>query len=213
MGWRLANSLVTLRNQVNRAYPYRSKASDGTIGDAAHAGTVSDHNPNSAGVVTAFDITHDPANGLDIAQLSQTLADTRDNRIKYIIRNRQILIPPNWGWQIYSGSDPHTNHLHISVTSYDDAREWQLTEKEKDGMSTLDRPLATSLARAYCGPGADENLISQMIGMESNTAVYWIEAHPSHADYLKYLAGVAKEAQDGSGEFEKFDIPTLYVKK
>ncbi|HKV33547.1 MAG TPA: hypothetical protein VJP89_04485, partial [Pyrinomonadaceae bacterium] len=61
MAWRVAKSLLRLREQINELAPNRSKASDGTIGDAAHASRKSDHNPwvkdGSIGVVTAMDIT------------------------------------------------------------------------------------------------------------------------------------------------------------
>jgi hypothetical protein len=127
MSWRLAESLVKLRDQVNAAYPGRNKASDGTIGDAAHAATVSDHNPNSAGVVTAFDITHDPAHGLNIWDLANDIRE--DNRVKYLIANNRIWI--QGGWEEYTGVDPHTSHLHVSVTgNYDDPRDWAIKEEE-----------------------------------------------------------------------------------
>lgn len=124
--WRLAKSLETLRSQVNEKYPNRNKASDGTIGDAAHAGTISDHNPNSAGVVTAIDLTHDPAT-LDGNKLAQWLVNSGDPRIKYIIWNRRI-----WqgNWQPYYGDNPHDKHLHLSVSSnaasYDNQTKWKL---------------------------------------------------------------------------------------
>src|SRR4051794_9209283 len=60
MAFRLAKALETLRSQVNAAHPTRRKASDGWIGDTAHSARKSDHNPNSAGVVCALDMTHDP---------------------------------------------------------------------------------------------------------------------------------------------------------
>ena len=59
MAWRLARSLETLRAQINALSPNRSKASDGTIGDAAHSARTSDHNPDGGGVVRALDLTHD----------------------------------------------------------------------------------------------------------------------------------------------------------
>lgn len=129
MDWRPAKSLVKLRDQINAAYPNRSKVSDGMIGDEAHRNMVSDHNPNSAGVVTAFDITHDPAHGLDIDKLSDVLAASRDPRIKYLIANGLILVPADygWTWQPYSGDDPHTSHLHVSVYGdYDNTSEWKI---------------------------------------------------------------------------------------
>lgn len=135
MTWRLAKSLETLRSQINRAAPGRSKASDGTIGDPAHAARASDHNPNKDGVVTALDITHDPAQGVDIQKLADALVASKDARIKYIICNGRIVSgsgqkQPAWQWRKYSGSNAHTRHVHISVKSskahYDDTRDWSL---------------------------------------------------------------------------------------
>lgn len=135
MGWRIARSLETLRAQVNAAHPARSKASDGTIGDAAHAATVSDHNPDRAGVVRALDLTNDPAHGFSAAALAETLRLSRDPRIKYVISNRRIFsatISP-WTWRPYSGTDPHTSHVHVSVVPdgrADDTSPWTITQEE-----------------------------------------------------------------------------------
>jgi hypothetical protein len=131
MAWRLAKSLETLRSQVNAKWPNRDKSSDGTIGDASHQATNSDHNPNSAGVVTAMDITHDPAHGLDARKLAEALVASRDPRIKYIISNAQIVssqVSP-WQWRPYTGANAHRAHVHISVSGdYDDTRSWNLGE-------------------------------------------------------------------------------------
>lgn len=136
MAWRPANSLIRLRDQINRAAPNRSKASDGTIGDAAHASRASDHNPwvkdGDVGVVTAIDITHDPDDGCDAEQVVQALARSRDPRIKYIIWNRRIVssqVQP-WLWRNYAGRNPHTKHFHLSVlpdkNRYDSIEAWQI---------------------------------------------------------------------------------------
>lgn len=45
MTWRLARGLEHLRAQVNTKWSNRSKDSDGSIGDEAHASRSSDHNP------------------------------------------------------------------------------------------------------------------------------------------------------------------------
>ncbi len=147
MGWptdpRPAKCLLTLLDQVNHKYPGRNKAADGMIGDLAHQmeGSASDHNPwlhdsQGRGVVTAIDITHDPAHGLVIAHLAHALAKSRDHRIKYIITNQRILdsrpqFNP-WVWMPYSGPDPHTGHLHLSVVTsqsrYDKTRPWTALE-------------------------------------------------------------------------------------
>jgi hypothetical protein len=126
--WQVARSLDTLLAQLNAAYPLRSRASDGGIGDAAHATRDSDHNPwfvlGGQALVTARDFTHDPAGGLDCARLALALRTSRDGRIKYVIWDRQIMSgaagPSPWVWRAYSGSNPHTKHLHLSVVA--DAR-------------------------------------------------------------------------------------------
>lgn len=133
MAWRLAKSLEKLRAQINAAAPGRSKASDGTIGDEAHASRSSDHNPwvkdGKMGVVTALDITHDPRNGVDCRIIADHLKSSRDPRIKYVIWNRRIWTPAvSHGWRAYSGSNPHDKHIHISVVAekklYDGAGDW-----------------------------------------------------------------------------------------
>ncbi len=132
--WRLAASLQSLRDTVNALAPLRSKASDGSIGDAAHASRGSDHNPwvvvGGKGVVTAIDVTHDPATGCDAERLAESLRTGRDARIKYVIWNRRIFsatVQP-WVWRPYTGSNPHNHHVHVSVGSeaaqFDDARPW-----------------------------------------------------------------------------------------
>lgn len=130
MGWRLAKSLVQLQAQVNQKWPQRSKASDGTIGDAAHSSRASDHNPDGDDVVCAVDITHDPLHGLSSEALAEAIRASRDRRVKYIISNRKICSPDreDWKWRTYSGSNPHNHHVHISVNQRfkDDMAPWKL---------------------------------------------------------------------------------------
>lgn len=128
--WRPAKSLDTLRGQINALAPNRNKAADGTVGDVAHSAVKSDHNPNAAGVVLALDITHDPAGGCNCDLLAQSLVDSRDPRIQYIIWKRRIInreVRP-WVWRPYGGANPHDHHMHLSVDEdpavYDDATPW-----------------------------------------------------------------------------------------
>ena len=120
---RIAKSLDTLRSQINAAYPGRKKANDGWIGDAKHAASQSEHNPDRNGVVRALDITHDPAHGVNARQIAEALVASRDPRILYIISNSQIVrsYPRSgttvWKWGPYFGSNPHSAHFHTSVVS------------------------------------------------------------------------------------------------
>ncbi len=132
--WRLAKSLIVFRDQINQLYPNRSRASDGTIGDTAHAATVSDHNPLPNGVVTAFDLTHDPEHGVDCNVIAESLRNSRNPRIRYVIFNRRVFDPGNgfgWGWQPYNGDNPHDHHMHISVyNNYDDETPWPIVGED-----------------------------------------------------------------------------------
>ncbi len=128
MAWRLASSLEQLRREVYLRWPGTTVW---TIGDADHRNRASDHNPNGDGVVTAIDVLGDVQADTLWAKL---LAD-RDGRIKYLIHDSQIVNRTVSPWQVrpYTGSNPHSKHIHISVSSradlYDDPRPWGLTEE------------------------------------------------------------------------------------
>lgn len=130
MTWRLALSLKTLRAQVDAKWPGRSKASDGSIADAAHSARKSDHNPDASGRVNAIDITHDPANGLDAGALAEILRNSGDPRLKYIISNARIAsADKGWAWRPYTGLNAHRHHVHVSVVSGpigDGEQQWDL---------------------------------------------------------------------------------------
>jgi hypothetical protein len=132
-GWRLAPSLIALFEQAKDLYPNRRTTSDGSIGDQAHQNRQSDHNPNSAGWVTAGDISHDPGR-FDAHAFAEKLRRRRDPRVKYVISNRRMFASyatasrAAWAWGRYSGANPHTIHAHVSVlntgTGLHDTRPW-----------------------------------------------------------------------------------------
>lgn len=131
---RVAPSCLAVLQEANRLFPNRSKASDGTVGDARHRASISDHNPTAEGWVTAVDLTHDPAHGCDAHQWVRDVANRRDPRVKYLISQGQIcssyaargFLP--WTWRPYSGSNRHDRHAHVSVhdtpTSRNDTSSW-----------------------------------------------------------------------------------------
>lgn len=112
---RVAPAAQSILTQATRLRPGRSKASDGTVGDRAHRLRPSDHNPDRRGIVHAADLTHDPTHGMDAHDWAKWLAARRDPRVKYIISNRRIW-QPGTGWSAYGGENPHTKHVHVSVT-------------------------------------------------------------------------------------------------
>lgn len=138
MAWRSVESLKKLRAQVTEVWPGVKQDEIGTIGDTAHQATQSDHNPEADGTVDAMDIPHQPEIGLDSYKLADDLLASHDYRIKYIISNSRIggdvaygernNVPP-WTWHPYHGTNPHDQHMHISVNDVgqDDPAPWKFS--------------------------------------------------------------------------------------
>ncbi len=132
MNWRVASSLLVLRDEINGRWPNRDKTSDGTIGDAKHSRPKSDHNPNSQGVVRALDVDVDGINAAWLAEHVRQLGARRDPRLVdggYVIFNHRIASEVQaWRWRAYNGSNPHTSHVHVSVSrgarGYDSTVPW-----------------------------------------------------------------------------------------
>jgi len=197
MTWRLAKSLETLRAQINAASPNRSKISDGTIGDAAHASRSSDHNPHvrdgKIGVVTALDITHDPRNGVDGEAIAEALKASGDARIKYIIWRKRIWNPSiSPRWRAYTGSNPHDKHVHISVqpqkARYDDTTPWLL----KASTPKPDAPAAETRPLIYQGvTGQDEHVAAAKAAL--------MKALAAEAGFGPLLDGLTRAFQKREG--------------
>lgn len=126
MTWRLARSLIVLRDELNERWPNRSRISDGTIGDQAHSSRKSSHNPDRHGVARGMDIT---AKGIEAdwyAEHLRTMGQHGDQRVLYVIWKRRICSDKQgWVWRPYSGSNPHDKHIHLSVS--DDPRVYDAT--------------------------------------------------------------------------------------
>lgn len=137
--WRNCKASVALVEEINVRWPGRDKTSDGTIGDAAHAARTSDHNPwvvivengREMGIVRARDIDHDGIDAAWLAEYLRQLGAKGDARLAgggYVIYNRRITNPDFKSWRTYTGSNPHTAHVHVSFSTnragYDSTASW-----------------------------------------------------------------------------------------
>lgn len=144
--WRVAKSLEVLREQLNTKYPLRPTGADGSIGDARHAATKSDHNPVKPhpGIVTARDFTTDDditdGNNFtdDLFDGVRKMLKNNDGRVKYAIYKGKIT-NSDGSVSNYSGFSQHFDHVHISVSNdpkqYDRTDPWPVlgwgTKKEE----------------------------------------------------------------------------------
>jgi hypothetical protein len=146
----LTPALTRLRSGFTRAYPGRGTASDGWIGDLAHQGGTSGHNPDDTpGVsaersdadgipeVRAIDVDVDLIPGdrarsrlatlQEIRRIIATPADRR--RLIYIIFDG-LIWSASRGWEpaTYTGSNKHREHAHYSghPDHDNDGRAWSV---------------------------------------------------------------------------------------
>jgi hypothetical protein len=112
-GWKLAPSLVALFDETDARWPKRSKAIDGSIGDRAHAARKSDHNPGARNLVHAGDFT---SSGIDVQEFLDTVIGHPS--VWYVIHKGHIW-SRTYGWKkrVYTGSNPHNSHIHVSILS------------------------------------------------------------------------------------------------
>jgi hypothetical protein len=135
MGWRSAKSIdssVGLGDEIQATNPdvvlYY-------VGDTSHQASKSDHNPCGCHeVVCAVDVMQN--GGPDLNVLAEHIRQrvlNGDQRTSYLIWDRRIFSGqgqsyPAGQWRTYTGSNPHTDHIHLSVRHgpelYDDPGPW-----------------------------------------------------------------------------------------
>ena len=103
---------IAVLRQATAIKPSRKKASDGLLPSAAHINQNPDSDHNTG---YAVDLTHDPINGIDCKDIFEKLKE--DKRVKYLIFQGKIWSKEKakQGNRIYTGSNQHTKHLHISI--------------------------------------------------------------------------------------------------
>lgn len=110
---RLAASLRRLGRETDLLWPHRTRTSDGWIGDAAHSVRASDHNPDGHGIVHALDITT-----ARIEPMVLVVACCVHPSTNYVIFRRRIYSRSHrFIGRFYEGSDPHTEHVHVSIST------------------------------------------------------------------------------------------------
>lgn len=129
--WVLVAWAEQFRRELNAIAPTRDKASDGSVGNLAHQGSPSGHNPDESGnaerrdadninEVRAIDVDKDlRVPGLTAAMVVAYLVGRcragLERRLIYIIWNRTIWSASSgWVARAYTGSSPHTEHFHMS---------------------------------------------------------------------------------------------------
>jgi len=103
---------IAVLRQATALFPKRKKLSDGLLPSSAHV----KQNPNSDhNTGLAVDLTHDPVAGVDCEEIFEKLKE--DERVEYLIFNKKIWsrAKSKSGNRPYSGSNPHTKHLHINI--------------------------------------------------------------------------------------------------
>ena len=118
------------------------------MGDAAHVARCEADPARCEGHVlgNAFDVTHDPANGPDGEQIASMAQG--DPRTAYVIWNRRIWSRKreSEGWREYTGPNPHTKHVHVSIVpeKRDSAGPWpwapELTPKTQSASGETSAP-------------------------------------------------------------------------
>ena len=130
--WVVVPNLLEGRDQLNKRFPNRDKGAEGTIGDTSHQASASSHNPDLTGhpeyrdgdskdEVRAADFDkdlRDPA-GVTMEQVVQLwVKKARAGQmpwVRYLIFNKRIWHRrDNFTTRTYTGSNPHTDHVHVN---------------------------------------------------------------------------------------------------
>lgn len=195
MVWRNAVASVILNQEIEGIWKTRDHASDGTLGDAAHASRQSDHNPwvkdrNGVGVVRARDIDEDldgqKANGkYDAAVLFNkllTLARAGDRRFRnggYIIYEGHIYSETgNFAKRVYTGPNSHSLHIHVSLSrdaaGYDSSAPWGIRPtavKPPSGFKLGDRGAGVAFATDMMNIMAKAGMAINVNGVPSKVQI------------------------------------------
>jgi peptidoglycan hydrolase-like protein with peptidoglycan-binding domain len=181
VSWRVARALLELRSEIDARWPNRERSSDGSVGDLSHAARKSDHNPNAAGVVRAIDVDADGIPAAWLAEHVRRRGQAGDQRLTpggYVIFNHRIASDvAGWTWRAYTGSNPHTAHVHVSATTaasgYDDSGAWGVKTANvdprrttKSGLPRFRRGSRLLRLTSPCLRGTDVRYVQRRVGAD-----------------------------------------------
>lgn len=140
MGCKCAPACKKALADATLKWPTRNRASDGCCGDEKHRARKSDHNPDASGYAHAFDLTHDPANGVDCNVIAEQVKT--DPRVTYVIWSGRIYKARTGKWETYTGPNKHNHHCHVSIHAYarEDLSPWPFSP---DGATPAPAPALT----------------------------------------------------------------------
>src|SRR5689334_20654371 len=130
--WIVVPNLLEGKEQLDERFPHREHGAEGTIGDQAHQGSASSHNPDETGKPEFSD--HDSVNEVRAADFDKDLHDDHGVTmeqvvqlwltylragqmwwIRYLIYNGRIWHRrDNFATHTYTGSDKHESHVHVT---------------------------------------------------------------------------------------------------
>lgn len=169
--WRNCRASDTLFAAVNRVWPMRDTALDGSYGDLTNPSRRSDHHPwlvfLGTRVVRArcFDV-----NGIDAAWLAEQirrLGAAGDPRLVsggYVILNERITSGDWRTWRKYTGADPHRERVHVSfsMSGFDNPAPWLFLEDDtvtpQDLRAVVNGILDTEVPLRASGKGGHTSL-------------------------------------------------------
>lgn len=146
------------------------------------------------GVVTAFDITHDPRSGVDTYRMAEAMRKARDPRVKYVISNGRIyhFQKEPWVWRKYGGSNRHDKHVHVSVREqkkfYDDVAPWEVGPMTP----VAGAPAAIKKPTLRLGSkGPDVAYLQRLLGMKEQGGTFNAETRNTVIEFQKARGLVA----------------------
>ena len=125
MTWKPAAGCTVMRDQFNKRFPHRDKASDGILGDQNHASRFSYHNPDKNNIVHALDIDKGFGKKGDddifITQLLDFCLNKRpgSERILHVVFKDQVASGTyrDTMWVMRGSGYGHWEHIHFSFTT------------------------------------------------------------------------------------------------